>query len=89
MAERGKARPTVIQRLRRTANTVPGVAVFFQNIQNIRSVARISKSEYQYTLQSSDTETLYRVAPQMQATVAARSKACATSPPTSTSRIRR
>ncbi|HXF90072.1 MAG TPA: efflux RND transporter permease subunit [Xanthobacteraceae bacterium] len=56
----------VIQRLRRTANTVPGISVTFQNVQNIRIVARISRSEYQYTLQSSDLETLYRVAPEMQ-----------------------
>ena len=59
----------VIQRLRRTASTVPGVAVYFQNIQNIRVVARISKSEFQYTLQSSDTEALYRLAPELQARV--------------------
>ena len=49
--------------------TVPGVAVYFQNIQNIRVVARISKSEFQYTLQSSDTEALYRIAPELQAQV--------------------
>jgi HAE1 family hydrophobic/amphiphilic exporter-1 len=59
----------VIQRLRRTANAVPGVAVYFQNIQNIRVVARISKSEFQYTLQSSDTEALYRITPELQAAV--------------------
>ena len=63
MSERKETSTDVIQRLRRSANTVPGVAVFFQNIQNIRVVARISKSEFQYTLQSSDTEALYRVAP--------------------------
>jgi HAE1 family hydrophobic/amphiphilic exporter-1 len=55
----------VIQRLRRTANTVPGISVTFQNVQNIRIVARLSRSEYQYTLQSSDIETLYRVAMEM------------------------
>lgn len=60
----------VIQRLRRTANTVPGITVTFQNVQNIRIVARISRSEYQYTLQSSDLETLYRVAADMQARLA-------------------
>jgi HAE1 family hydrophobic/amphiphilic exporter-1 len=69
MAERRESSTAIIQRLRRNANTVPGVAVFFQNIQNIRVVARISKSEFQYTLQSSDTEALYRVAPQLQAAV--------------------
>ena len=35
---------------------VTGMAVFFQMIQNINVGGRITKSEYQYTLQSSDTD---------------------------------
>ena len=69
MSVRKENSTAVIQRLRRTASTVPGVAVFFQNIQNIRVVARNTKSEFQYTLQSSDTEALYRVTPELQARV--------------------
>ena len=69
MSARKETSTAVIQRLRRTASTVPGVAVYFQNIQNIRVVARISKSEFQYTLQSSDTDALYRIAPELQAQV--------------------
>ena len=65
MKVRNETSTQVIQRMRRTANTVPGVAVYFQNIQNIRIVARMSKSEFQYTLQSSDTEALYRLAPEI------------------------
>src|SRR5437868_2045520 len=61
--ERGENSTAVIQRLRNTANAVPGMAVYFQNVQNINITGRISKSEYQYTVQSSDTETLYNVAP--------------------------
>src|SRR6185437_2878489 len=53
----------VIQRMRNTANTVPGMAVYFQSVQNINITGRISKSEYQYTLQSSDTQLLYNIAP--------------------------
>ncbi len=60
----------VIQRLRRTANSVTGMIVYFQNVQNINITGRISKSEYQYTLQSSDTETLYRVAPELRDKIA-------------------
>jgi HAE1 family hydrophobic/amphiphilic exporter-1 len=60
----------VIQRLRRTANTVTGMQVFFQNVQNINITGRISKSEFQYTLQSSDVETLYRVAPDLRDRIA-------------------
>ena len=44
--------------------------VYFQNVQNINITGRISKSEFQYTLQSSDTETLYRVAPEMRDKIA-------------------
>ncbi len=46
------------------------MAVYFQNVQNINITGRISKSEYQYTLQSSDTETLYDVAPEMRDKIA-------------------
>src|SRR5207302_8099022 len=56
--ERGEDSTAVIQRLRRTANVVPGMAVYFQNVQNINITGRISKSEFQYTLQSSDTDLL-------------------------------
>ncbi len=57
--------PVVIARLRRTALQVPGLQAFFQSIQNLNIGGRISKSQYQYVLQSGDTETLYRLAPQM------------------------
>jgi HAE1 family hydrophobic/amphiphilic exporter-1 len=63
--ERGINSTEVIQRLRRTANVVPGMRVTFQNVQNINITGRISKAEWQYTLQSSDTEALYRIAPEM------------------------
>ncbi|HWK94329.1 MAG TPA: efflux RND transporter permease subunit [Pseudolabrys sp.] len=56
---------TVVDRLRRTANAVPGIRIFFQPIQNINLGGRPSKSQYQYTMQSNDTEALYRLAPEM------------------------
>jgi hydrophobic/amphiphilic exporter-1 (mainly G- bacteria), HAE1 family len=68
--ERGESSTDIIQRLRRAANTVPGMAVYFQNVQNINITGRISKSEFQYTLQSSDTPLLYEVAPQMRDKIA-------------------
>ena len=61
--ERGESSTDVIQRLRRSANSVPGMAVYFQNVQNINITGRLSKSEFQYTLQSSDTQLLYETAP--------------------------
>ena len=62
----GRARPAparCMQRLRRATASVVGMQVYFREIQNINLGGRIAKGEYQYTLQSSDTETLYRVAP--------------------------
>src|SRR5215467_4253029 len=63
--ERQENSTAVIQRLRASTSTVTGMATYFQNVQNINITGRISKSEFQYTLQSSDTETLYRVGPEM------------------------
>src|SRR5713226_7203501 len=68
--ERGESSTAVIQRLRRAANSVPGMAVYFQNVQNINITGRISKSEFQYTLQSSDIQLLYDVAPQLRDKIA-------------------
>jgi HAE1 family hydrophobic/amphiphilic exporter-1 len=60
----------VIQRLRRETSGVTGMAVFFQMIQNINVGGRINKSQYQYTLQSGDTDTLYRLAPELRDKIA-------------------
>ncbi|MEP9347755.1 efflux RND transporter permease subunit [Xanthobacter sp. KR7-225] len=49
----------VIQDLRKRVAEVPGVRVFFQAVQNINVGGVASKSQFQYTLQSSDTEALY------------------------------
>jgi HAE1 family hydrophobic/amphiphilic exporter-1 len=57
--------PTILARLRQTANVVPGLAIYFQPIQNINLGGKLAKSQYQYTLQSNDTATLYRVAPEL------------------------
>jgi len=55
----------VMARLRQKATQVPGMQAFFQSIQNLNIGGRPSKSQYQYTLQSGDTEALYRLAPEM------------------------
>jgi hydrophobic/amphiphilic exporter-1 (mainly G- bacteria), HAE1 family len=57
--------PTILARLRQTANVVPGLAIYFQPIQNINLGGKLAKSQYQYTLQSNDTDTLYRLAPEL------------------------
>src|SRR5947209_2083965 len=55
----------VIARLRQQPRPIPGMHAFFQSIQNLNIGGRISKSQYQYVLQSGDTESLYRVSPEM------------------------
>jgi hydrophobic/amphiphilic exporter-1 (mainly G- bacteria), HAE1 family len=63
-SERKESVIQVIQRLRRTANVVTGMTARFIPVQSLNLEGRISQAQYQYTLQSSDTETLYRVAPE-------------------------
>ncbi|HEX8027470.1 MAG TPA: efflux RND transporter permease subunit, partial [Vicinamibacterales bacterium] len=60
----------VVARFRQTALQVPGLQAFFQSIQNLNIGGRASKGQYQYTLQSGDTDSLYRVAPEMRDRIA-------------------
>ena len=55
----------VIQRLRKSLSQVEGLRVFMQPVQNIRIGGRLSKSMYQYTLQSSDLNQLYSSSEQL------------------------
>jgi len=61
---------TITARLRKNANIVPGIRIFFQPIQNINLGGKLDKSQYQYTLQSNDTATLYRLAPELRDKIA-------------------
>ena len=72
LKDRDKRPPlrTILARLRREANAVPGIQIFMQPIQNIRLGGRLSKSQYEYTLQSNDTDALYRAAPAMRDKIA-------------------
>ena len=63
-AERGTL-DVIIPRMGRATQQVTGMRVYFQMIQNINVGGRINKGQYQYTLQSSDTEALYKRAPEM------------------------
>ena len=64
------ALPVVLARLRQKANVVVGMRIFFQPIQNINLGGRLNKSQYQYTLQSNDTDALFSVAPEMRDKIA-------------------
>jgi len=60
----------ITARLRKSANVVSGIAIFFQPIQNINLGGKLAKSQYQYTLQSNDTAALYRLAPELRDKIA-------------------
>jgi HAE1 family hydrophobic/amphiphilic exporter-1 len=53
----------IIQELRPKLTSIPGMKVYLQNIPPIRIGGKITKSEYQYTLQDADTQELYHWAP--------------------------
>jgi HAE1 family hydrophobic/amphiphilic exporter-1 len=61
---------TVVRRLRVKANSFVGLTAYFQIMQNVNIGGRAGKSMFQYTLQSSDTATLYRVGPEMMEKIA-------------------
>ncbi len=65
--ERELSADQVIQKLRPALAQIPGIRVFLQNPPAISVGGRVTKSQYQYTLQGTDVEELYRVAPQLAA----------------------
>ena len=56
----------VIQQLRGPLNSVPGIRAFPQNPPSIRIGGMLTKSQYQFTLQSPDTDQLYASAQQLE-----------------------
>ena len=65
-SERGSV-DSVMNRLRAQVAVVPGIRAFFQNPPTIRLGGRLTKSQYQLTLQSTDTKDLYEFAPKLEA----------------------
>ncbi|MDD3293741.1 MAG: efflux RND transporter permease subunit [Geobacteraceae bacterium] len=57
--ERKLSSDEIIRNFRKLAAAVPGIRMFPQNPPAIRIGGRLTKSQYQYTLQSPDTEALY------------------------------
>ena len=58
-AERKLSADEVIRKLQPKLAQVPGIRVFLQNPPTINIGGRMSKSQYQFTLQSTDLEALY------------------------------
>jgi len=61
-SERELSADEIIQELRLKISQVPGIMMFMQNLPTIRIGGRLTKSQYQFTLQSPDTGELYRAA---------------------------
>jgi len=61
--ERDRSADQVIQDLRPKLAPIPGIQVFLQNPPPVRIGGRLTKSQYQFTLQGTDLEALYRYAP--------------------------
>jgi HAE1 family hydrophobic/amphiphilic exporter-1 len=57
----------VIQELRKKTAGIVGIRIFMQNLPPIRIGGQLTKSQYQYTLQSPDTDELYKSAPLLEA----------------------
>jgi HAE1 family hydrophobic/amphiphilic exporter-1 len=61
----------VMNRLRATTATVPGIRTILMPVQNLDFTGgRIARAKYQYTLQSGDIDALYSKAPQMERAIA-------------------
>jgi len=56
----------IIQQLRPKLTQIPGINVFLQNLPPIRIGGQLTKSQYQFTLQSPNTNELYQAAPQLE-----------------------
>ncbi len=65
-SERKLSADEVIQELRPKLATVPGIRVFIQNPPPINVGGMLTKSQYQFTLQSADINELYKYAPTME-----------------------
>jgi HAE1 family hydrophobic/amphiphilic exporter-1 len=65
--ERERSADEIIQDLRPKLSIIPGIEVFLQNPPPVRIGGRLTKSQYQFTLQGTDLDALYRYAPVLEA----------------------
>jgi HAE1 family hydrophobic/amphiphilic exporter-1 len=56
----------IIQELRPKLMQIPGINVFLQNLPPIRTSGQLTKSQYQFTLQSPNSDELYQFAPKLE-----------------------
>jgi len=65
--ERKSSQTEIIQRLRPKLAQVPGITTFLQPVETIRMGGRLSRTQYQYTLQDTNMQELYEWAPKLEA----------------------
>ena len=65
--ERKASETEIIQRLRPKLAQVPGITTFLQPVETIRVGGRLSRTQYQYTLQDANMQELYEWAPKVEA----------------------
>ncbi len=65
LSQRHASAAQIVARLRKPLGKIPGAQTFLVPAQDLRVGARSSNAEYQYTLQSDDTELLYAWVPKI------------------------
>ncbi len=65
-SERKASQAEIIQRLRPQLAQVPGITTFLQSVETIRIGGRLSRTQYQYTLQDTNMQELYEWAPKVE-----------------------
>jgi HAE1 family hydrophobic/amphiphilic exporter-1 len=69
-SERKELADDIIEKLRPELSRVPGMEVFLQNPPTVRIGGQVSKSLYQYSMQSPDREALYEASRQLKKALA-------------------
>ena len=65
VGERKATADQIIQRLRVRLAELPGIVTYLQSVQNIQLGGRLSRTQYQYTLQDTDIDELNEWAPKL------------------------
>jgi multidrug efflux pump len=65
LGQRDARADQIIGRLRRKLTTAPGIMLYLQSIQDLRVGGRLTRTQYQYTLQDADLAELNRFAPRL------------------------
>jgi len=71
LEERDASAEEIIRRLKPELAKVSGIALFMQPVQDLTVDARVSKTQYQYTLEDPDSQELKQLAPKVVAAMQA------------------